>query len=205
MASDLTKQFDVSRQTPSGQSIEELRQNYFIEASMKGDDSASIGGLQVNTNGRKDAAALALRRQQQATNDILLLSELSRQLDAISDSMRQKYGQHFADDFAAQFLDEETCKKLAQIKDPKEREKATAKAINDGIKDGSIDPADVYANPDFKQWLDKHEEVAATQRDNDIKLASNRTAELAPERSDISEHDITASELDNALAGFNLT
>ena len=205
MASDLTKTFDVSRQTPFGISIETLRQNYFIEASMNGNDAASIGGLQINTGGRKDAAALVRKKEQQATNDMLLLNELSRQLEAISANMATKYGENFSDDFAAQFLSKEKCEELMKIKNPKEREKATARAINEGIKNGTIDPNDVYANPDFKAWLDKHDEVAAAQRENDVKLANHKAVDLEPESSDIGQNEITTNDLDNALAGFNLT
>jgi hypothetical protein len=159
MASDLTKTFDVSRQTPSGQSLEQLRQNYFIEASMSGSDAASIGGLQINTNGRKDSATLAEKKAQQATNDFLLLVELQRQLSAIEDNMIAKYGEDFAEQFAAEYLDEDIFNTIMQIDDPEKRRQAFAQTINDGIKGGTIDADDVYANPDFMQWLDKHDEI----------------------------------------------
>jgi hypothetical protein len=198
MASDLTKSFDVSRQTPSGQSLEQLRQNYFIEASMSGSDDASIGGLQVNTNGRKGAAALAEKKAQQATNDFLLLAELQRQLSAIEDSMINKYGEDFAEQFAAEYLDEDTFNTIMQIDDPEERRRAFAQAINDGIKNGTIDAADVYDNPDFMQWLDKHDEVRMAE--NEAKITSKNSSELdiAQNQSfEVADEQDVSSGLDN--------
>jgi hypothetical protein len=176
MASDLTKTFDVSRQTPSGQSLETLRQNYFIEASMSGSDAASIGGLQVNTNGRKGSATLAEKKAQQATNDFLLLVELQRQLSAIEDNMVAKYGEDFAEQFAAEYLDEDTFNNIMQIDAPEKRRQAFAQAINDGIKNGTIDADDVYGNPDFAQWLDKHDEIDQTK--NAMKVDATQSFDI---------------------------
>ena len=51
--------------------------------------------------------------------------------------MIQKYGEDFAEQFAAELLDKETFEKLMLIQDPEERRKAIALSVWDGIQDGS--------------------------------------------------------------------
>lgn len=193
MASDLTKTFDISRQTPSGESLEELRQHYFIHANMRGLEDTTVGGLQVNRGGRSDAATIALKKQQQATSDLLLLDALSRQLADITNNMMAKYGDNFADEFAVEYLDKDTYDKIKLIQDPTERDKAFAKAINDGIKNGTIDAEDVYANPDFAAWLKKHDEVD---------LANPKSSRSLEQTSvELSTEGATLSSENDALSG----
>lgn len=173
MGSDLTKRFGVSTQTPSGVSLDELRQSYYIEANMRGNDAASIGGLQVNTSGRKDAAMLAQRKAQQATNDFILLADLQRQLATIENAMVDKYGEDFAEQFAAEYLEEDVFNEIMQIEDPEKRRQAFAQAINDGIRNGTIDADDVNANPDFAGWLDRHDQIRAEISRAPVEIAVN--------------------------------
>jgi hypothetical protein len=175
--SDLTKTFDVSRQTPSGKSLDELRHSYYIQSSMDGSDANNIGGLAINTNGRESSALLAKKKEQQATNDIILLAELQRQLDNITNNMIDKYGEDFAEQFAAEFLDENTFTDIIKIEDDQERRAAFAQAINDGIKNGTIDIEEVSANPDFKEWLTVHDNIAG-QRALAATQAPEQTVEL---------------------------
>ena len=197
MVSDLTKTFDISRQTPSGHSLEELRQDYFIQASTEGNGAASVGGLQVNTGGRKDSAAMALKKQQQATSDMLLLAELSRQLEAITNDMIAKYGEDFADNLAAEFLDEETYKKLMEIEAPEERRLAIAKAINEGINNGTIDADAAHNNPDVKGWLETNDKLEQKQIEMGAAMDTEPDADNSSSRP---ENTVLAKGLDAAFS-----
>ena len=48
---------------------------------------------------------------------------------------------------------------IMQIEDEAERREAIAKAINDGIRSGEIDVQKAFENPDFRDWLNKHNEI----------------------------------------------
>lgn len=144
---------------------------------MSGSDASSVGGLAINTNGRKSSALLAKQKEQQATNDIILLAELQRQLDNITNNMIDKYGEDFAEQFAAEFLDEDTFIDIMKIKDDQERRAAFAQAINDGIKNGTIDAEEVSANLDFKEWLTVHDNIVE-QRALVATQAPGQTVEL---------------------------
>lgn len=174
MANNLKDIFDISSETPSGHTLDELRQHYFIEAISRGDDSASIGGLQVNTNGRKDAAALALRKQRQATNDMLLIDAMMRDFAAMTNKMIDKYGEDFAEQFAADLLEPDVFAELMKIEDPEARQQAIAQAILDGIANGTIDPKDAYANPDFADWLKKYDEISEVSQKAQITLSNEQ-------------------------------
>ena len=73
--------------------------------------------------------------------------------------MVAKYGEDFAEQFAADLLDEQTYKKVMSIQDQKDRRKAIAEAISDGVANGTIDQQKAYENPDFAQWLDAHADL----------------------------------------------
>ncbi len=155
-AGDLTKIFDDKRRAPTGETLDQIRQNYFIAAQMSDSDDNSVGGLNINKSGRRDNASIDQKKRNQATDDFILMIMLDDRLTVIENNMIEKYGEDFAETMAAEFLDEDTHTRLMQIKDPEERRKAIAKEINDGIENGTIDPDEVYQNPDFKEWLDTH-------------------------------------------------
>jgi len=165
--SNLRDDFDAARQSVSGKALEELRANYFIQASMSGSDDSSVGGLNINQSGRKNDIVSGKSKSKKLVDDFLLYSD-------IIDSLEQKYGVDFAENWAAELLDDETYKQLMQIEDQDERRIAIAKAIQDGIKNGTIDPEKVTANPDLEEWLEtsnadlqhiaKHADAAADSR-----------------------------------------
>ena len=157
-AGELSALFDDKRREVTGEALEWIRYNYYIAASMSGDDSTSIGGLQINPSGRSDTSTSS-KKKKKATAEMLLMAALERQLQQIEYAMIQNSGEDFAEQFAAELLDKETFEKLMLIQDPEERRKAIALSVWDGIKDGSIDASKAHQNPDFKDWLDKHAEV----------------------------------------------
>lgn len=158
MGYDLTRIFEKSSQEIKGKELDALRQNYYIEASMRGSDETSIAGINVNTSGRHDNQLATNKKKKQSTQDILdYIAMLDNQLAIIENKMIDKYGEDFAENLAAEYLDKETYQKLIEIEDQEERRHAIAKAINDGIENGTID-ADKITNPDFKEWLDIHKD-----------------------------------------------
>ncbi|TDF39160.1 hypothetical protein EYS14_06440 [Alteromonadaceae bacterium M269] len=184
MSSDLTKTFGISTETLSGESLEELRAHYFTHANMRELDDTSVGGLRIQAGSRKHTADME-RKKQQATSDFLLIEQLTRQLEAVTEGMVAKYGEGFAAQFAAQYLDKETFERLNQIDDINERRKAFAKAINDRIKDGSINADEAYANPDLAEWLGKHEELRRELGSASplYSVEVEKTAEISPDTS----------------------
>ena len=142
---DMRNHFDTARQRPPEQNLEELRQNYFTQATMQGSDDPSIGGIRVNVSGRKNDHAVGNGRAKKSSiaDDLLFL-----------DMLEQRYGEYFAENWAAELLDEETYSELMKIEDQAERRRAIAEAIQRGIEDGTIDPAEVQSNPDLARWLE---------------------------------------------------
>jgi len=117
----------------------------------------------------------------------MMMAILERQLQEIEIAMIRKYGEDFAEQFAAELLDQETFEKLMRIQDPEERRKAIALSVYDGIKDGSIDEANAHRNPDFKEWLDKHAEVRDYRQTLDHEnatLANEHQAEASHKNAD---------------------
>ena len=83
---------------------------------------------------------------------------MSDRLAQIEANLVDKYGEYFAENLAAEYLDEETYKQLMSIEDQDERREQIAIAINQGIENGTIDPDAINENPDFAEWLDARKE-----------------------------------------------
>lgn len=84
---------------------------------MQGSDDPSIGGLRVNVSGRKNEFAAGSGKAKRSTlaDDLLFL-----------DMLEQKYGEYFAENWAAELLDEETYSELMKIEDQAERGKQSS-------------------------------------------------------------------------------
>ena len=199
---ELRALFDEKRLEITGETLEWIRHNYYIAASMSGDDSLSIGGLQINPSGRMDDPSTAKKKKERARADLIMMAILERQLQEIEMAMVRRYGEDFAEQFAAELLDEKTFEKLMQIADPEERRKAIALSIHDGVKNGSIDAAKAYQNPDFKEWLDKHAEVREFRLELENGSASVSDAHKAEQSNDLSQGVNEEDTLD-ALFGKN--
>ena len=171
---DMRDQFDNARERPPEQDLEELRQNYFIQARMQGSDDDSIGGLRVNQSGRKSdyAAGKGKAKKSSIADDLLFLNILE-----------QKYGEDFAENWAAELLDEETYSELMKIEDQEERRRAIAQAIQRGIEDGTISPDKVQSNPDLARWLEIEQQ-----------MNRNLTASLEAENQHRGQHELEQSE-----------
>ena len=199
---ELRALFDEKRLEITGETLEWIRHNYYIAASMSGDDSLSIGGLQINPSGRMDDPSTAKKKKDKARTDLMMMAILERQLQEIEMAMIRKYGEDFAEQFAAELLDQETFEELMRIQDPEERRKAIALSIHDGVKNGSIDAAKAHQNPDFKEWLDKHTEAREFRQKLENGSPSVSDA-LKVERSNEFSQGISEEETFDALFGKN--
>ena len=106
--SDLKDTFGKSFAEIKGKDLEAMRHNYFIAAKMSGSDDASVAGLAINQSGRNNNDLVSKKKKQDDSISDLLL---------IEDSMIAKYGANFAEQFGAEFLDEETVNRIMQIED----------------------------------------------------------------------------------------
>ncbi len=159
IAGDLRTLFDISRQVPTGETLEQIRQNYYIAAKMHGDDSSSIGGLNINMSGRTDMAFLDSDKKKKREHEDLVLTLMihNMTIQQIDERLAAQYGENFAEDLAAEYLDEETYKRLMEIEDQTERRRQIAIELNKGIQDGTIDTDKIHGNSDFEGWLGAHE------------------------------------------------
>ena len=154
MSDDLRSQFDHAKtQADVSETLEQIRHHFSVTLKMHGSDDATMGGLNINTSGRTDSVILSKDKQRRATYDMIFMAMLDQQLEMIERAMIKKYGEDFAEQFAAELLDEETFNALMQIKDPEERRQAFADAINEGVRNGTIDAEHAFRNPDYKEWL----------------------------------------------------
>lgn len=161
----LAKDFDTASDKAA---YEKLRQREFDtrQDEMK-ISNGTITEEQVSrpiNSGRisKNATSETARKKKKVDDHfwfLMMLDQLNDQLEAIESALVGKYGEQFAENLAAELLDEEQFKVIMQIEDEAERRRAIADAINNGIANGSIDPKDAYENPDFKEWLDKYSEL----------------------------------------------
>lgn len=113
---------------------------------------------------------------------LILLNQLERNLEILEANLAVKYGENFAEQLAADLLPLEKFEELIKIEDDEERRRAIAQAINDGIRNGTIDPNDPRINDDYREWLDKHDEVSGAV----LEASKNPATASLDERSEVS-------------------
>lgn len=154
--SDLDHQ--IQSKEASGETLEQTRHNYSVQARMAESDDPTYGGINIDRSGRQSSAIASKQKESRSVSDMLMINAISDLAD-LENMMTRKYGEDFDLHLAAEFLDGETYKQLASIKDIDQRREAVAQAIKEGLEDGSIDPAKLEAmNPEFAQWVDKRVE-----------------------------------------------
>lgn len=163
-AGNLTTHFDASRRIPPAELINEIRHNYYIDATMKGNSEPVIGGLRVDMSGRTDMDYPGSDNQKKRERDERMLALMihNMTLQQIEDQLAARYGENFAENLAAEYLDEESYKRLISIEDKTERRRQIAVELNQGIRNGSIDADKILGNSDFEGWL--HARDAEEQR-----------------------------------------
>jgi len=155
----LTSAFDECRKQPNGETIDQLRANYFIDAAMNERGVSSAGGLAINPSGLVNNTKIAKEKEKHAKDMIFALKLMNDRIARIEANLIDKYGEDFAENLAAGYLDDETYKQLMSIEDKDERRRQIAQVINEGIESGTIDPDAINENPDFAEWLDVRNET----------------------------------------------
>jgi hypothetical protein len=176
-AGNLTTHFDASRRIPPAELIEEIRHNYYTAAQMQNNGDPTIGGLTVNTSGRTDMDYPGSDNQKKRERDERMLALMihNMTLQQIEDQLAARYGENFAENLAAEYLSEESYKRLMSIEDQTERRRQIAVELNKGIEDGSIDKGRIFENADMENWLKVHE---AEEQQRVLKRAHSFHAEI---------------------------
>lgn len=154
-APPLQDEFTVARDKVAYEAAQQDRQ--VLTGTVSADD---VSVRMVNAVSAQHRENDIKKKQEQSAKDLLVtLEQIRQQFEKLEAQMIDKYGEDFAEQFAAELLDEETYKKIMEIEDQEERRQAIAEAILKGIEDGTIDPEEVFKNPDFKQWLEANAKI----------------------------------------------
>jgi len=182
VTSQLTTMFDAAI-NQIGESLETVRHNLYIMTKMLEAGDNTIAGIMINQSGRTEFSELGETKDEKRERDmrfLLLLNDIQQmelQLEA-------KYGENFAEQLAAEHLDEETYNRLMEIEDKDERRREIAKALKEGIDNGTIDPS-ALDDPQLREWVDARSEEQqsyiaqqdtakiSTDTDPDFALQSN--------------------------------
>lgn len=174
----------------AGESVEKTRHNYTMRAHMDESDDRSVAGLIVNTSGYRKDRSVSGRKKTESVSDFLLMYEIA--LSEFESTMESKYGEDFAENWAAELLDEQSYMELVRIENQDERREAIANAIREGIRNGTIDPAKVRNIPHLEEWLERHDQ-----------LEERRLAQLRTNASDSASHKHkSTSDLETALSAI---
>jgi hypothetical protein len=158
-AGNLTAHFDASRRIPPAELVEQTRHNYYTAAQMQKNGDPTIGGLSINTSGRTDMDYPGSDNQKKRERDERMLALMihNMTLQQIEDQLAARYGENFAENLAAEYLSEDSYKRLMSIEDKTERRRQIAVELNQGIRNGSIDADKILGNSDFEGWLHAHD------------------------------------------------
>jgi hypothetical protein len=184
-AGNLTAHFDASRRIPPAELVEQTRHNYYTAAQMQKNGDPAIGGLRVDMSGRTDMDYPGSDNQKKRERDERMLALMihNMTLQQIEDQLAARYGENFAENLAAEYLSEESYKRLMSIEDKTERRRQIAVELNQGIEDGSIDKGRIFENADMENWLKVHE---AEEQRRVLKRAHSSDAEIdhPPDKAD---------------------
>jgi hypothetical protein len=191
----LTASFDNSRKIPPAEILEQIRHSYYVAAKIQGNDDPTIGGLRINMSGRTDMDVLNNsdnKKKRDHENFMLALMISNMTIRQMEDRLAEQYGENFAENLAAEHLDEDTYKRLMGIDDKTERRRQIAFELNKGIEDGSIVTDKIYGNSDFKDWLGAHKEnrqlkLEASQNNYDSDSKLNPDTEVTGNEKSIEE------------------
>jgi len=158
----LTTKFDAAI-NQIGDSLETIRHDFYVMTKMAEAGDNTIAGIMINQSGRTEFSALGETKDEKRERDmrfLLLLNDIQQmelQLEA-------KYGENFAEQLAAEHLNEDTYNRLMEIEDKDERRRAIALALKEGIENGTIDP-NAIDDPQLKDWIEARAQERATRRD----------------------------------------
>ncbi len=199
---DLLKNFEVQRQEASGETLEQLRANYYIGALMNETGDKTVGGININASGRTNNIQLEKKKAKRSLDDMVLMNIINEMsLPDFESMMAGKYGDDFAENLAAEYLEPDVYKEIMTIDDPEERRKAIAEALNEGIANGTIDHTNIYANPDFKYWLEKRGQQNQLETAQDQAFDSE-DINLVDDVNDRSNTDLNDDLQDSTFSAF---
>ena len=176
----------------AGQSLEKISHDYYVIAKMQGNDDGSMGGIRVNQSGRIETAAQPDKEKEYSRHMQLLL--LLHDIEQMEAQLEDKYGENFAEQLAAEHLDEETYQRIMAIEDEEERRRQIALTLKEGIKNGTIDPA-VFDDPQIREWIDARSEQRQMAASANF---SNATIDL-----EINEDNFDSDKSDSLSKGLS--
>ena len=176
--SSLTSTFDECRKQPDGETLAKMRDHYFTDAIMNEKDCDSAGSINIPNTGAIHAIKQKKEREKYAKYLTTALKILNDRLDALEDKLVDRYGEYFAAHFAIDHLDDETYKHIMAIQDDEERRQEFAKALNEGLDNGTIDADAFDDKPEFKEWLEvrKEKELNITSQ----KVENSNSIDIKP-------------------------
>lgn len=155
--SNLTSTFDESRQLPEDDQWHLMRAEYYIQ--MHGCDGVEFYPSSVRSAYSDNVQNMVEQKKRDKQNLDHAMIALSNRLKDIENRLIDKYGEYFAENLAAEHLEEDIYEQLMLIQDQEERRGAIAAAINDAIENGSIDVKSINENPDLAEWLSIRSEI----------------------------------------------
>ena len=179
--SSLTCKFTESCKQSDGEKLAKIRDHFLADAIMNEKDPSSSSSINIPQVGAIVAIKDRKKREEYAKYIATALKLLNDRLDALEDKLIEKYGEYFAENLAAEHLDDETYKQLMLIDDQDERRKQIAKAINEGTENGTIDKSIINENPDFKEWLDVSKEYELNELEETMISHEESKQQLKPE------------------------
>lgn len=150
-AGNLTARFDALRKLPPAERLEQIRHAYYIAAQMHGNGNPTIGGLSINMSGRTDTDYTGSdgkkKREREERMFALMIHNMT--IQQIEEQLAARYGENFAENLVAEYLNEETYKRLMGIDDKTEHRRQIAleltRILHEPIKYQNIsDPITKY-------------------------------------------------------------
>ena len=178
--SSLTCKFTESCKQPDGETLKQMREHYFTDAIMNEKESPNTGGLNIPQADAIECIKERKKREEYAKYITSILKTLNNRLDALEDKLIEKYGEYFAATLAVDHLDDETYKHIMATQDDEERRHKFAKALNEGLENGTIDADAFDDKPEFKEWLDvrKEKELNITSQKVENSQSMSNDADL---------------------------
>jgi hypothetical protein len=172
-----------------GESLETIRHNFYVMTKMLEAGDNTIAGIMINSSGRTEFSELGETKDEKRERDmrfLLLLNDIQQmelQLEA-------KYGENFAEQLAAEHLDEDTYNRIMEIEDQDERRREIAKALKEGIDNGTIDPAALDNDPQIREWI----EARAQEREHKINSELSIEKDINSVESSTQQYESKADE-----------
>lgn len=178
--SSLTCKFTESCKQPDGEALAKIRDHFLADIIMNEKYSSSSSSINIPQVDAIVAFKDRKKLEEYAKYIATALKILNERLDALEDKLIDKYGEYFAATLAVDHLDDETYKHIMTIQNDEDRRQEFAKALNEGLENGTIEKDAFDDNPEFKEWLEvrKEEELhLIIEKQNNLELANSISTE----------------------------